>query len=148
MNLTLPAHRKLSVVTLLLAGAALLAGCGSSSSSGGGGGSSTPATTPPTSSTPSSGGTIAVTLQDFKVIVAGGDTLQPGTYTFHVSNKGPSAHNLTINGPGVSNQATPTFPTGQTHDLTVTLKNGSYAFYCSVPGHKEEGMDVTVKVGT
>lgn len=155
MNVTIPAHRRLSAITLLIAGAALLAGCGSSSSSGGGGGTTTPSTTsPPASSTPSStpssggGKTINVVLENFKIIVAGGDSLQPGTYTFHVSNKGPSDHNLTINGPGVSNQATSTFPEGQTDDLTVTLKNGTYAFYCSVPGHKELGMDVSVKVGT
>jgi nitrite reductase (NO-forming) len=154
MNVTLPAHRKLSAATLLVTGAALLAGCGSSSSSGGGGTTTTttPTTNPPTGTTQSGGsggGTmVGVTLENYKIIVAGGDTLKPGTYTFHVSNKGPSDHNLTINGPGVSNQATSTFPEGQTQNLTVTLKNGNYAFYCSVPGHKELGMDVMVKVGT
>jgi plastocyanin len=156
MNVTLPAHRKLSAATLLVAGAALLAGCGSSSGSGGGGTTTTtttpPATNPPTTGTTQSGGgggkMVGVTLENYKIIVAGGNTLKPGTYTFHVSNKGPSDHNLTINGPGVSNQATPTFPQGQTQNLTVTLKNGTYAFYCSVPGHKELGMDVSVKVGT
>jgi hypothetical protein len=91
---------------------------------------------------------VNVTLENFKIIVSGGDNLKAGTYTFHVTNKGPSDHNLTINGPGVSNQATPTFPAGQSQNLTVTLKNGSYAFYCSVPGHRQLGMDVAVKVGT
>jgi plastocyanin len=156
MNFTIPAHRTLSAATLLVAGAALVAGCGSSSSSGGGGGSSTPTTTtpttttPPASSTPSSGGgkMVNVTLENFKIIVSGGDNLKAGTYTFHVTNKGPSDHNLTVNGPGVSNQATPTFPPDQSQNLTVTLKNGSYAFYCSVPGHRQLGMDVAVKVGT
>ena len=91
---------------------------------------------------------VGVTLENFKIIVAGGDNLKAGTYTFHVSNKGPSNHNLTINGPGVAKQATSTFPPGQTENLTVTLKNGMYAFYCSVPGHRQLGMDVSVKVGT
>ncbi len=91
---------------------------------------------------------VGVTLENFKIIVAGGDKLKAGTYTFHVTNKGPSNHNLTINGPGVSKQATPTFPAGQSQNLTVTLKNGMYAFYCSVPGHRQLGMDVSVKVGT
>jgi hypothetical protein len=91
---------------------------------------------------------VGVTLENFKIIVAGGDKLKAGTYTFHVTNKGPSDHNLTINGPGVSKQATPTFPADQSQNLTVTLKNGMYAFYCSVPGHRQLGMDVSVKVGT
>ena len=30
----------------------------------------------------------------------------------------------------------------------MTLKNGSYEFFCSVPGHKEAGMDVNVTVGS
>ena len=151
MNVTIPAHPKLSAITLLVAGAALLAGCGSSSSSGGGGSATTTPTTTTQGTTNSASGAgkkIDVTLENFKIIVAGGDSLKAGTYTFVVSNKGPSDHNLTINGPGVSQQATPTFPPGQTHNLTVTLENGDYAFYCSVPGHRQLGMDVAMKVGT
>jgi uncharacterized cupredoxin-like copper-binding protein len=30
----------------------------------------------------------------------------------------------------------------------VTLSSGSYDFYCSVPGHKQAGMDVNVTVGS
>ena len=89
-----------------------------------------------------------VTLKNYSITVSGGTTLAAGTYTFHVSNSGPSSHNLTINGPGVSNQTTGTFAPGGTADLTVTLKNGTYDFYCSVPGHKQLGMNVNVTVGT
>ena len=89
---------------------------------------------------------VGVTLENFKIIVAGGDNLKAGTYTFHVTNKGPSNHNLTINGPGVAKQATPTFGPGGSKNLTVTLKSGDYAFYCSVPSHRQLGMDVAVKV--
>ena len=38
------------------------------------------------------------------------------------------------------------FPSG-TKKLTVTLQNGTYDFFCSVPGHKAAGMDVKVTVG-
>ncbi len=89
-----------------------------------------------------------VTLKDFAIDVSGGTTLAPGTYTFHVTNSGPAPHNLTIDGPGVSGQSTATFGAGGTADLTVTLKNGTYDLFCSVPGHKTLGMDVTVTVGT
>jgi len=129
-----------------------LAACGSGSSSstpststaaagGGGGGSST--------STPvaASGKKIDVTEKDFSITVAGGSTVKPGTYTFVVTNKGPSSHNLTINGPGVANAATPTFAPG-TKTLTVTLKKGTYDLFCSVPGHRALGMDTKLTVGS
>src|SRR5947207_511759 len=52
------------------------------------------------------------TLVDFSIDVAGGTSLDPGTYTFNVTNNGPTGHNLTIEGPGVDDQATPTFTSG------------------------------------
>jgi plastocyanin len=91
---------------------------------------------------------VDVVLKNFSITITGGDTLAPGTYTFHVTNSGPLSHNLTVEGPGVSGQATPTFAAGQSQDLTVTLKNGTYEFFCSVPGHKQAGMDVNVTVGS
>jgi len=128
--------------------AVALAGCGSSSGS-----SSSAASVPAAaggSTTMASGGSgtsVGVTLKDFSSTLAGGDSLKPGTYTFTVANQGPSAHNLTIEGPGVDNQATPTFGSGETKTLTVTLKDGKYDFFCSVPGHKQAGMNVDVTVG-
>jgi uncharacterized cupredoxin-like copper-binding protein len=129
----------------------VLAACGSGSSSGsspstaaagGGGGGSQPST-----SVAVSGKKIDVTEKDFSITVAGGSTVKAGTYTFVVTNKGPSSHNLTINGPGVADKATPTFAPG-TQDLTVTLKNGTYDLFCSVPGHKALGMDTKLTVGS
>jgi uncharacterized cupredoxin-like copper-binding protein len=130
--------------------AVVLAGCGSS----GGSSSSAPAVAAPatTAATSARGGgggkTVDVTLKDFSITLTGGDSLSPGTYTFSVVNDGPSAHNLTIEGPGVDKQATPTFGSGETKPLTVTLKSGTYDFYCSVPGHKQAGMSVDVTVGS
>lgn len=132
------------VAALLLT--AVVAGCGSSSGSS----SSAPPSTPAAggSATTGGGGTdVAVTLKDFSIALAGGNSLKPGTYTFTVANDGPSAHNLTIDGPGVDNAATPTFGSGDTKSLTVTLQNGTYDFFCSVPGHKQAGMDLSVTVG-
>ena len=124
------------VLVLLVAGVIALstAACGGGSSGG--------------SSQASGGGApVDVTLKDFSITVAGGTSLAPGTYTFHVTNQGPSAHNLTVNGPGVANEATPTFPSGTTN-LTVTLKDGTYELYCSVPSHKQAGVDTHITVGS
>jgi plastocyanin len=145
---------KLVRLTAALAALSLaLAACG-------GGSSSNSSTTTTNASTPaaqtgggstgggsSSGTAVNVTLADFSISIAGGTTLNPGTYTLNVSNTGPTAHNLTIEGPGVNEPATPTFTSG-TQKLTVTLKQGKYEFFCSVPGHKEAGMDVDVTVGS
>jgi uncharacterized cupredoxin-like copper-binding protein len=128
-----------------------LAACGSASSSGtsspstaaaGGGGGGTTST-----AVSVSGKKIDVTEKDFSITVAGGSTVKPGTYTFVVVNKGPSSHNLTIDGPGVAGKATPTSGPG-TQTLTVTLKKGTYDLFCSVPGHKALGMDTKLTVGS
>src|SRR5437773_335631 len=53
---------------------------------------------------------------------------------------------LFVNGPGVDNEKTPVIDPGKTAKLTVDLKTGTYDVYCSVPGHKQAGMDVKLKV--
>lgn len=63
------------------------------------------------------------------------------------TNGSPSAHNLTIeqgaSGPILG--ATPTFQ-GGTKTLTLTLKPGTYTFFCSVAGHRQAGMQGTLIV--
>ena len=141
-------HLRLTRTALILAlvGAVTLAASACGSSSGAGSSATTVTEAAGGGGGAASGKTIDVTLKDFSITLAGGSSVQPGTYTFVVTNQGPSDHNLTVNGPGVSNQATPTFGTG-TKDLTVTLKSGTYDLYCSVPGHKALGMDTKLTVG-
>jgi uncharacterized cupredoxin-like copper-binding protein len=76
----------------------------------------------------------------------GPSTFSPGTYTFNVENQGSFGHHLTIEGPGVDTQATPTIESGQSAQLSVTLQKGSYELWCSVDSHKEQGMDLMVDV--
>ena len=126
----------------LLAAAVTLASCS--------GESRNPATTavPSTSAGTAAaapGTAMTVTESEFTITLPS-KTLSAGTYTFKVTNKGKFAHNLTVDGAGVQDKATPTLAPGSTGDLTVSLQKGSYEFYCSVDGHKEMGMDVTVQV--
>jgi plastocyanin len=135
-----------TALILALVGAVTLAAsaCGSSS----GGGSATTGTEAAGGGGGGDSGTpIDVTLKDYSIDVASTGSLAPGTYTFQVTNNGPSSHNLTVDGPGVSDKATPTFAAGGSMDLTVTLKNGSYDLFCSVPGHEQLGMDTSLTVG-
>jgi len=40
-----------------------------------------------------------------------------------------------------------TLEPGKSAKLTVTLKKGSYEFYCPVDGHKDKGMKTEIEVG-
>jgi plastocyanin len=145
MHMKILSRHRILPIALAAVLALTAAACGSSSGGGGGASSSTPTT----SGGGGGGGTpIDVTLKDFSIAVAKSGSIPPGTYTFHVSNDGPSSHNLTVNGPGVANKATSTFAPGGSEDLTVTLSNGTYDLYCSVPGHKAAGMDTKLVVGS
>ena len=69
-----------------------------------------------------------------------------GADTFVLTNDSTVPHNLEIEGNGVEAGPTATISGGQTAQLKVTLKPGSYEFYCAVPGHKEAGMEGTLTV--
>jgi plastocyanin len=68
-----------------------------------------------------------------------------GTVTIDMANMSPVEHNVTIAEGGKVLGATPTF-TGGTKTLTVKLKPGTYTFFCSVPGHRQAGMEGTLTV--
>jgi len=105
-------------------------------------------TTSSSTSTSAAGGggqTVQVSEKEFKITLPS-TTLKPGSYTFDLSNDGKIQHDLTIDGPGVKNAKTPLINGGQHATLKVKLSAGTYDFYCSVPGHKQLGMDVKVKV--
>ncbi len=72
-------------------------------------------------------------------------TLKAGPYNFEVRNEGKVLHNLTIEGPGGRARTSDISPGGG-ETLTVELKPGSYDFYCSIPGHKQLGMEQKVTV--
>jgi uncharacterized cupredoxin-like copper-binding protein len=102
-----------------------------------------------TSSAPStatvSGSSVAVTESEFSITLPS-NMMKVGSYTFKVTNKGQFAHNLTIDGPGVKDKATPTLSPGSSGDVTVNLQKGTYEFYCSIDSHKDKGMDDKVQV--
>jgi plastocyanin len=68
-----------------------------------------------------------------------------GTVTITFTNTSPLEHNVTIAEGTKVLGATPTF-VGGSKTLTLTLKAGKYTFYCSVPGHRQAGMEGTLNV--
>ena len=68
-----------------------------------------------------------------------------GTVTIEMANMSPIEHDVAIaQGSTVAGQ-TPVF-TGGSKTLTLNLKPGTYSFYCTVPGHRQAGMEGTLTV--
>ena len=87
---------------------------------------------------------VSVSEVDYKIRLPE-TTLKAGKYSFEVQNQGKVPHNLVIKGTGVD-EATSDLAPGVSESLTVELKPGSYEFYCSIPGHRQLGMDQKVTV--
>jgi plastocyanin len=68
-----------------------------------------------------------------------------GTVTITMTNMASLEHNVTIAEGSKVLAATPTFA-GGSKSVTVKLKPGKYTFYCSVPGHRQAGMEGTLTV--
>ncbi|HET7572676.1 MAG TPA: hypothetical protein VFJ77_08410 [Gaiellaceae bacterium] len=74
-------------------------------------------------------------------------SLAPGTYEFDVHNAGSLAHDFAVQLEGSSQVAkTPLIQPGDDATLTVTLAKGSYDAYCTVPGHRQAGMEAMLGV--
>jgi plastocyanin len=73
-------------------------------------------------------------------------TAKAGKVKIESQNKSAVDHDISIEGNGV-NQKGNVVKNGATSEVDVDLKPGSYTFYCSVPGHREAGMQgkLTVK---
>ena len=69
-----------------------------------------------------------------------------GPLTIDSVNEQPTDHNIAVDGNGVDEKGE-VVNNGGTSTVEVDLKPGEYAFYCSVPGHREGGMEgkLTIK---
>jgi plastocyanin len=72
---------------------------------------------------------------------------KPGPVTITMANMSPVEHNVTVAQGSTVLGATPTFQAGS-RSLTLKLKPGTYTFYCSVPGHRQAGMEGTLTVSS
>ena len=87
---------------------------------------------------------VPVSETEFKITMPK-TTLAAGSYSFEVANDGKIDHDLVIQGNGVD-EKTPTIAPGKSATLNVDLKPGTYDVYCSIPGHKQAGMDLKLTV--
>jgi uncharacterized cupredoxin-like copper-binding protein len=102
--------------------------------------SSAKTTTAPTKPT-AAPQTVQATETEFKIALST-KTLKAGTVTFTVKNAGKIPHDLAIAG----GPKTPLIAPGKSATLTATLKAGPLELYCTVPGHKQAGMDLKLTV--
>lgn len=68
-----------------------------------------------------------------------------GKVSITLTNASPLEHNVAVAQAGRVLGSTPTF-VGGTRTLALTLKAGTYTFYCTVLGHRYAGMQGTLKV--
>ena len=89
---------------------------------------------------------ISVTLTEWKLRLSR-DTVQAGSVTFEVTNRGTVDHSVQVVGPGVD-KGTRQIRAREVATLTVTLKPGSYEIYCPLAegSHKTAGMSKTLVV--
>jgi plastocyanin len=144
---------------MLVAALLALAGCGSSSSSSSSSSAASapaaPTTSSATSSTPapatggeSAGGPLSLAADPEGQLKYDASALsaKAGKVSVDFTNMSPVGHNVTIaSASGAVVGATPTFE-GGSKTLSVDLKPGTYKFYCSVPGHRQAGMEGTLTV--
>ncbi len=57
-------------------------------------------------------------------------SLKPGSYTFKVTDKS-NIHDYVLNGPGVKNKEITGLAYKGSKSATVTLKKGTYTYYCT-----------------
>ncbi|MGA7228755.1 MAG: multicopper oxidase domain-containing protein [Acidimicrobiia bacterium] len=85
--------------------------------------------------------TAKVSLSEFKI--DGNLEVGSGPTVLEVTNDGSVMHNLVLDG----GPNTPDLVAGESTNLDVgTLAEGSYVIFCSIPGHREAGMEATLVV--
>jgi plastocyanin len=146
---------KLSAVTLA-AGLLALAGCGSSSNTTSSALPASTATTTATTTTSAAGSNAAASAGNSLTLEANPEgqlkynktslSATAGKASIALTNSSPLEHNVTVeSSSGKILGATATFK-GGTKALTLDLKPGTYKFFCTVPGHRQAGMEGTLTV--
>jgi plastocyanin len=69
-----------------------------------------------------------------------------GTVRITMTNPANLPHDVSLEGPGGVDEQGEEVPKGGASEVEAELEPGEYVFYCSVTGHREEGMEGTLTV--
>ncbi|HEU4803442.1 MAG TPA: plastocyanin/azurin family copper-binding protein [Solirubrobacterales bacterium] len=138
----------LTAVVVVVGAALALAACGGSDDTGTS--AATTATSAETTTGGSGGGGETVSFE----ADPGGQlaytqtdvTAKPGNATIEFDNPASIGHDVVIEDESGKEIAKTDIITGSTTSTTADLKAGTYTFFCSVPGHREAGMEGTLTV--
>ena len=141
--------RRASALACMAVVAALgLAACGGSSDDNSTTAASTPASTAPAGGGGGGGSTVDISTPsgsdlafDQKDVSA-----KSGTVTIDFDNKQPIPHDVKVEDSSGQELGGTDLTASGTATATVDLQPGTYTFFCSVPGHREAGMEGTLTV--
>jgi plastocyanin len=107
----------------------------------------TPTPTPGSASPPSSPSSLNLAAKGSQLLFNTNKlTAKAGKVTIDFANNSALQHNVTlVNSGNKILGKTPTF-VGGSKSFSATLKPGTYTYYCSVPGHRQAGMQGTLTV--
>jgi plastocyanin len=148
IGITVAAMSRLLSLLPIVAVLAVIAGCGGGSSNASSSGATASSTTQPSSG--GQGHVVRLSADPSGQLRFTQSTLtvaKPGKVTLSMKNPSSAGmdHAIAIEGNGVDSDG-PTVGPGSTSTVTVTLKKGTYTYYCPVPGHKQAGMMGTLTV--
>ena len=92
----------------------------------------------------SSGTTVQVKLDEYRIHMP--TTIPAGHTIFQVANTGKHEHNIRITGHGVDAALSHDLKPGESEDLTIDLKPGTYKVDCPVGPHASLGMRLNLTV--
>jgi plastocyanin len=145
--------KKLTILLAALAIASLtLAACGGDDDDD----ETTPAATEPTQTQPAGGGggggggaeTLQVSADPGGALKFDTDQLEAnaGEVTIDFTNPAAIQHDVVLEQDSQELGRTDLISNGDEDSFTVTVQAGEYTYFCSVPGHRESGMEGTLTV--
>jgi plastocyanin len=145
--------KKVAVAFALVLASIALVACGSSSDDSSSTGETQPQNGTATSTGEAEGKSVgSAAAVDFEAAPSGlaytsdTATAKAGDVTVDFTNPQPLAHDVAIEDAGGKTIGKTELVTEGSGSAVVNLKPGEYTFYCTVPGHREAGMEGTLTV--
>ncbi|MGH2922527.1 MAG: plastocyanin/azurin family copper-binding protein [Solirubrobacterales bacterium] len=136
--------KKASVLLVAIALALFgLAACGDDDD---GGGETTVETTTTETAAGGAGGGVEITTSEGISYDQNSAETAAGAVTVSYDNQADIPHDVTIEDESGTELGGTDLITASSAETTVDLQPGTYTFYCSVPGHRDDGMEGTLTV--